>query len=58
MEVRDIEQDLLPYVRQLKLANVPIEGWIIDLDVMASLMFLAMLCTALLTIKKLSTLVQ
>ena len=28
-----IEQDLLPYMGQLKLAYVPIEGWIIDPDV-------------------------
>ena len=33
VEIRDIEQDLIPYVRQLVLADVPIEGWIIDSDV-------------------------
>ena len=30
MEVRGVEQDLMPYVGQLALPNVPIEGWIID----------------------------
>ena len=30
IEVRGIEQDLIPYVGQLELANVPTEGWIID----------------------------
>ena len=32
MEFRGIEQDIIPYVGQLELANVPIEGWIIDSD--------------------------
>ena len=30
VEVRGVEQDLIPYVGQLVLANVPIERWIID----------------------------
>ena len=30
MEVRGFEQDLIPYVGQLVLANVSIEGWVID----------------------------
>ena len=33
MEFRGIEQDLIPYVGQLKLPNVPIEELIIDPDV-------------------------
>ena len=32
-EVRGVEQDFIPYGGQLKLPNVSIEGWIIDLDV-------------------------
>ena len=30
VEGRGIKQVLIPYVRQMELANVPIEGWIID----------------------------
>ena len=30
VEVRDVEQDITPYVGQLVLANVPVERWIID----------------------------
>ena len=30
MEVRDVEQDLIPHVGQQVFANVPIEGWIFD----------------------------
>ena len=33
MEGRGIEQDLIPYVGQLELGNVPVEGWSIDPDV-------------------------
>ena len=32
VESRGIKQDFIPYVGQLELANVPIEGWIIDPD--------------------------
>ena len=30
LEGRGVKQDLIPYVGQLKLANVPVKGWIID----------------------------
>ena len=30
VDVRGVEQDLIPYVGQWVLANVPVEGWIID----------------------------
>ena len=30
MDVRGVEQDLISYVGQLVVANVPIKGWIID----------------------------
>ena len=30
MEGRGIKQDLIPYVGQLELANIPFEGYIID----------------------------
>ena len=33
LEVRGVEQDLIPYVRQLKLSNNPIKVWIIDPDI-------------------------
>ena len=33
MEVRGVEQDLIPYVGQLELPKVPVEGWVIDPDV-------------------------
>ena len=46
-------QDLMPDVRQLELVYVPVKGWMMY---MTSLMLLVILCTSLLTIKKLSTL--
>ena len=30
MEARGVEEILIPYVGQLTLTNVPVEGWIID----------------------------
>ena len=30
MEVRGVEQDFIPYIGQLVLTIVPVEGWIID----------------------------
>ena len=33
MEVRGVEQDLIQYVGQLELPNVPVEGWVIGPDV-------------------------
>ena len=30
VEGRGVEQDLIPYVGQLELVNIPVEGWIID----------------------------
>ena len=33
MEVRGVEQELIPYVEQLKLPNVAVEEWIIDPDI-------------------------
>ena len=56
MEDRGIEQDLIRYAGQLELANIAIEGWIIDLLYMASLMVLVMLCASLPTVERLSTL--
>ena len=32
LESRGIEQDLIPYMGKIELANVPIEQWIIDPD--------------------------
>ena len=32
MEGRGVKQDLIPYVGQLELANIPVKGWIIDPD--------------------------
>ena len=57
MEGRVIKQDLMPYVRQQELANIPIEGQIIDLDYMASLMVVVILCASLPTVEKLPTLI-
>ena len=34
MEVRGVEQDIIPYVRQLVLHSVAVEGWIIDSNVL------------------------
>ena len=33
LEVWGVKQDLIPYVGQLVLSNVPVEGWIILLDI-------------------------
>ena len=33
LEDRVVEHSIIPNVGQLKLANVPVKGWIIDLDV-------------------------
>ena len=30
VEVRGVQQDLIPYVGHMVLPNVPVEGWIID----------------------------
>ena len=37
LEVRGVEQDLIPYIEQLKLPGVPVEGWIIGPIYVASL---------------------
>ena len=55
--VRAVEQDLIPYMGQLELANVPIEASIIDLGVHNSLIALVMFCNSLPTMDMLSTLV-
>ena len=56
MEGRGVEQDIVPYVGQLELANVPVEAWIKTLMYMVSLMVLVVLCASLSTMDKLSTL--
>ena len=58
LEGRGVEQDNIPYVGQLKLPKVSVDGWIIDLTYRTSLMGLVMLCDFLPTTEKLSTLVR
>ena len=45
LKVRNVELDLIPYVGQLELPNVPVEEWITDPDIHSILdIALAMLC--------------
>ena len=53
MEVRDVEQDFIPYVGQLVFANVPVDGLNVDLMNMASLIVLSIVYDSLPTRKKL-----
>ena len=51
-----IEWDIIQYVWQLELPNVPLEGWIIDPDEHGFLIVLVILCASLPTMETLSTL--
>ena len=53
-KVWGVEQDLLSYVGQLVLSSVSIEGWIIALMYVASLMVLGRLCDSIPTREKIS----
>ena len=55
LEVRSIEQVLIPCVGQLELPSVPIDGWIIDPDICKLPDGLVMLCDSLPIMEKLST---
>ena len=52
VEVRVIEQDLILYVGQLQIANVPFDGWITAMIYMTSLIVLLILCTSRLMCSK------
>ena len=55
VEVKGIEQDLIPYVGHLACASVPVEGWIIDFYG-HGLLVPAMVCDSLPTMEKMSNL--
>ena len=57
VEVRGVEQDLIPYVGQLAFPNIPMEDGSLTLMNMAPLMVLKMVCASLPTMEKLSNLV-
>ena len=57
MKGRGVIQDLIPYVGQLELANVPVKRQIIDPDVHGHFYGPMMLCASLPTIEELSTLI-
>ena len=58
MEGREVLQDLIPKVGQLKLASVPVKGWLLALMYTASLMVMVMLSASIPMMEKVPTLMK